>query len=401
MKIGIIRETKNPPDRRVPITPVQCLELEQKYPDLEIIVEPSPNRCFTDDEYRAVGANISDDLSECEIMIGVKEVDIPNLVEDKKYLFFSHTAKEQPYNRKLLQEIIQKNITLIDYEYLTRPDRTRVIAFGRWAGIVGAYNGLRACGLRNGAFELAPAWEINDLGRLKDSLKDVDLGRTRIVLTGGGRVAGGAVEILQAAGIKEVDPEDYLGSAFGEPVFCRLDPWHYTKRKDGSDFDFKHFVEHPGDYEGSFAPYASGSDMFIACHFWDPDSPVFFSSHEMLSAHFKIKVIADISCDIDGPVPSTVRASTIAEPFYGYDPKLGTEISDTFHEKCITVMAVDNLPGELPRNASEDFGSAMISNVIPHLLGADEEGIVKRATITKDGSLTELFAYLENYLKGN
>ncbi len=364
-------------------------------------MEPSPNRCFTDEEYRAVGAKVSDDLSECEIMIGVKEVDIPELVANKSYLFFSHTAKEQPYNRELLQEIIQKNITLIDYEYLTRPDKSRVIAFGRWAGIVGAYNGFRAYGLRNATFDLPPAWQVNDLEDLKDSLKDLNMGNARIVLTGGGRVAGGAVEILNAARIREVDPASYLQETFSEAVFCRLDPWHYTKRKDGGEFDFKHFVGYPSEYQGTFAPYASGSDIFIACHFWDPDSPVFFTAQEMLSDHFSIQVIADISCDIDGPVPSTVRASTIADPFYAYDPKLGEELSDAFHEKGITVMAVDNLPGELPRNASEDFGSAMISNVIPHLLGDDEEGIVKRATIAKDGKLAELFAYLEDYLAGD
>lgn len=400
MKIGIIRETKTPPDRRVPLTPLQVVMLEEKYSNLEIVVEPSPNRCYSDDEYKAAGAKLSTDLSDCEIMIGVKEVDIPELVKGKTYLFFSHTAKEQPYNRKLLKEIIQKNITLIDYEYLTRKDKSRVIAFGRWAGIVGAYNGLRAFGLRNTSFDLAPAWQINDLETLKESLKDLYLGRTRIVLTGGGRVAGGAVEILKAAGVREVEPIGYLQSEYDKAVFCRLDPWHYAFRKDGKEFEFSHFVENPADYESIFAPYAERSDMFIACHYWDPDSPVFLTPEEMRSEDFSVKVIADISCDIDGPIPSTVRASTIAEPFYGYDPSLGVESEEAFGEKNITVMAVDNLPGELPRNASEDFGSAMISNVIPHLLGEDEEGIVKRATITMDGSLTEKFAYLEDYLKG-
>ena len=400
MKIAVIRETKNPPDRRVPLTPHQCVELGSKYPGLEIIVEPSPNRCFTDDEYRSAGARVSQDLSDCKVMIGVKEVDIPELVADKAYLFFSHTAKEQPYNRKLLQKVIHKNITLIDYEYLTRKDKSRVIAFGRWAGIVGAYNGLRAFGLRSKSFELSPAWQINDLDRLKESLNSIHMGGARIVLTGGGRVAGGAVEILNPAGIREVSPEDYLGQTYSESVFCRLDPWHYTKRKDGREFDFKHFVEFPGEYESIFLPYATKSDIFIACHFWDPESPVFLTVEDMQSDSFPVRVIADISCDIDGPIPSTIKPSTIAEPIYGYSPLTRKESEDPFAADAITVMAVDNLPGELPRNASEDFGNALMENVIPYLIGEDSEGIVERATIAKNGALTELFGHLDNYLKG-
>jgi saccharopine dehydrogenase (NAD+, L-lysine forming) len=398
MKIGVIRETKTPPDRRVPLTPRQCSELEKKYPELDIIVEPSPMRCYSDDEYRSAGVNVSDDLSECEIMMGVKEVDIPELRPDKSYLFFSHTAKEQPYNRKLLKEIIGKRITLIDYEYLTRQDKSRVVAFGRWAGIVGAYNGLRAFGLRTKSFDLKPAWQINDLDLLKSTLKDIEMGNTRIVLTGGGRVAGGAVEILLEANIREVSPEDYLSKTFSESVFCRLDPWHYTKRKDGAAFDFKHFVKYPDEYENTFVPYASISDMFVACHFWDPESPVFLTVEDMQSDTFPVKVIADISCDIDGPIPSTIKPSTIAEPVYGYNAITREESEYPFSEDVITVMAVDNLPGELPRNASEDFGLALIAHVIPSLIGDDSEGIVERATITKGGALTDIFCYLERYL---
>ncbi len=400
MKIGIVRETKNPPDKRVPFTPMQCADLVKKYPDLQIVVEPSPMRCYSDEEYRLAGVNLSNDLSDCDIMMGVKEVDIPSLADSKSYLFFSHTAKEQPYNRNLLQEIVKKNITLIDYEYLTRPDKSRVVAFGRWAGVVGAYNGIRALGMRKGTYELKPAWEINDLEKLKLSLKSIDLKDTRIVLTGGGRVAGGAVEILLDAGVREVIPGDYLTLTFKEPVFCRLDPWHYSRRKDGGEFDFGNFVEFPADYESTFLPFAEKSDMFIACHFWDPESPVFLTKEELKTASFPVKVIADISCDIDGPIPSTIRPSTIADPIYGYDPETGNESEEPFADEVITVMAVDNLPGELPRNASEDFGYALIENVIPYLIGEDNEGIVERATITKDGNLTKTFAYLERYLAG-
>lgn len=400
MKIGILRETKDPPDRRVPLTPVQCKEILAAYPGAGLVVQPSFNRCFTDAEYREAGITLQENLRDCDILMGVKEVDIPALIGKKNYLFFSHTAKEQPYNRRLLQEITKMHITLVDYEYLVRADHSRVVAFGRWAGVVGAYNGLRAYGLRTGAFALRPAWRLSGLEEMKKVLANLPVEHTRIVLTGGGRVAHGAMEILRAAGIREVTPMAYLADDTTETRFCRLDPWHYARHIHELDFNFDHFMDHPDAYENAFHPYARKSDMYIACHFWDPRSPVLLSREDLQDPDIPIRVIADISCDLNGPIASTIRPSTIADPFYGYDPAEGKEAEDPFRENVITVMAVDNLPGELPRDASKDFGDALLKNVVPSLMGDDREGIVHRATITRNGALTEPFSYLENYLKG-
>lgn len=400
MKLGILKETKTPPDRRVPFTPLQCIELQRSFKGLEVLVEPSEMRCYRDDEYETAGLSLQEDLSGCQVLMGVKEVDKPALIEGKTYLFFSHTAKEQPYNRGLLQEIIRKGITLIDYEYLTLPDRTRVVAFGRWAGIVGAYNGLMAYCRRSGSCDLPPAHTLSGLEEMKLHLAGLPVGRVRILLTGGGRVAGGAMEVLNAAGIREVSTDEYRSEEFSEPVYCRLDPWHYTRHRGGRMFIFKHFIEHPEEYENAILPYAMRTDLFMACHFWDPESPVMLTREHLRDPAFPIRVIADISCDIDGPIASTIRPSTIAEPLYGYDPETGEESDRVFDEDVITVMAVDNLPGELPRDASQDFGNALLQNVMPSLLGEDAEGIVTRATIVKDGKLTASFAYLERYLKG-
>jgi saccharopine dehydrogenase (NAD+, L-lysine-forming) len=400
MKIGILRETKDPPDRRVPLTPAQCKQLLAYYPGIELVVQPSLNRCFTDAEYVNAGLLLQEDLQDCELLMGVKEVDIPALIEGKTYLFFSHTAKEQPFNRELLQEISRMNITLVDYEYLVRTDNSRVVAFGRWAGIVGAYNGLRAYGQRTGAYTLRPAWKLSGLDEMKMDLANLPVEHTRIVLTGGGRVAQGAMEILRAAGIREVTPMAYLADDTKETRYCRLDPWHYARHIHNLDFNFDHFVDHPDAYENTFQPYARKSDMYIACHFWDPRSPLLLTREDLQDPEIPIRVVADISCDIDGPIASTIRPSTIANPFYGYDPVTGKAAEDSFKEDVITVMAVDNLPGELPRDASGDFGEALMKNVLPSLLGDDKEGIVRRATITRNGALTEPFWYLENYLKG-
>ena len=399
VKLGIIRETKIPPDKRVPLTPKQCRELSNRCAGLEILVQPSDYRCYTDDEYRAEGCSLLEDLSSCDVMMGVKEVKISALLENKTYLFFSHTAKMQPYNLDLLQSIVAKGIRLIDYEYLTGEDGIRVVAFGRWAGVVGAYNGLRAYGLRNGGFQMQSASQCHDLQELKSELRKMDLGRIRIALTGGGRVAGGATEILDAAGIRQVDPMDYLNKEFNHAVYTRLDPLHYTQRRDGSDFDFSHFISHPEGYENSFLPYGARTDMFIACHFWDPKSPVFFAREDLTGRDLPIKIIADISCDINGPIPSTIRASTIADPFYGFDPVTGDE-TDPFWEGSITVMAVDNLPGELPRDASADFGATLLEHVIPELMGLKDSGMLERASITERGALTHRYGYLQDYLEG-
>lgn len=398
--LGVIRETKNPPDKRVPLTPVQCRQLSERYPKLEIRVQPSANRCYSDQEYLDEGLSLSEDLSGCGVLMGVKEVKTEALLEGKTYFFFSHTAKQQPYNQPLLKVVVEKGIRLIDYEYLTAENKVRVVAFGKWAGVVGAYNGLRALGLRTGRFELPPATECKDVKELKSHLSGLDIGQTRIAVTGGGRVAGGALEILKTAGIREAEPEAYLASVLRKPVFTRLDPWHYTKNRFGELFDFKHFVDNPHLYENSFLPYARRSDMLVACHFWDPRSPVLLTQKDLTGGDVPIRIVADISCDIDGPISSTIRASTIADPFYGYDPVTGKE-APAFDQDSITVMAVDNLPGELPRDASRDFGAALVKHVIPELLSSRDTPMLKRATIAEGGGLGEEYGYLKDYLEGD
>ena len=399
MKIGILRETKFPPDRRVPFSPEQIVTFQGKHPDVEFIVQPSGIRCFSNEEYRAAGIRMQEDVSECDILFGVKEIDMDTLLPGTVCVFFSHTAKKQPYNRALLQNIVAHRITLIDYEYLTDQSNIRLVAFGRWAGMVGAYNGLRAYGERYRVFKLKPAYVCRDMQEMISELNKVDLPTVRILITGGGRVAHGAMETLAPVGLKEVGAQEFLEKDFNEAVVCRIDPWDYVQRTDDEAFDLDHFFMNPSMYESIFKSYARVTDLFIACHFWDPGSPVFMTRSDMREPDFHISVIADVSCDIKGPIPSTLRASTIDEPFYGYDPHTEAE-TDPFALRSITVMAVDNLPGELPRDSSLDFGNMLIEKVLPSLVGPDSEGIIERATIVKDGTLTEKYAYLEDYLAG-
>lgn len=398
-KIAIIREGKVPPDRRVAITPAECNEALYRFENLKIVVQPSTIRAFTDDEYAKAGIVINNDISSADVLIGIKEVPVNELIAAKTYLFFSHTIKKQPHNRKLLKAVLEKKITLIDYECLTNSKGERIIAFGRFAGIVGAYNAFYTYGKKINAFDLKRAYACKNQQELEMELLKVKLPGIKIVLTGGGRVAGGALEILNALKLKQVSPADFVNQRFDEPVFTVLEPQHYAKRIDGKGSSLVDYIANPRDYESDFMKYARVADMYIACHFWDSNAPVVFSASDAKASDFKIKVVADISCDVNGPVASTLRASTIEDPVYGYDPQTGRE-TDFMNPGAIAVMAVDNLPCELPRDSSEYFGNVLVKNVLPCLLEQDPEGVIERATIAKDGRLMPRYSYLEDYAMG-
>lgn len=399
MKIGIIRERKSPPDFRVPLTPSQCESLVKKYPRLQIVVESYPERCFSNQEYVEHQIPVVNDLTDCDIILGVKEVPVDALIENKTYLFFSHTIKKQEHNRKLLQAILKKNIRLIDYECLKYPNDGRIIGFGRYAGIVGAYNALRGWGIRSQTFSLKPAHECFDRKELETELKKVKLSPIKILLTGAGKVGNGAKEILNEVGIREVPWQDYLTQSYQEPVYTQVEFPVYNRRKDGSAFSETDFFNHPELFESDFAKFLPHTDLYIAGHFWSSQAPRFFTREELASPSCKIQLIADISCDINGPIPSTIRASTIADPFYGYHPQTGKE-TEAFDKDSITVMAVDNLPCELPRDASDDFGHTLSKTILPLLIEGDKDQILEKATIAENGQLTRYFSYLQDYVDG-
>ena len=399
MKIGVVREGKTPPDQRVPLTPAQCAELKRSYPEVELVVESSEVRRITDDEYRAEGIDVVKDLSGCDVLLGVKEVPLNELIPDTTYLFFSHTYKLQPYNAKLLRTIVDKRIRLIDYELIKRANGRRVIGFGRWAGIVGAYNGLRAWGMRHGTFALPRAIDCADMKDMVSHAKAIDLpSHMKIVLTGGGRVGMGAHELLTSLGLREVHADAFLKEDFNEAVFTRLDVEQYNARTDGKPFDMEGFMADATGYKSTFMPYAEVADMYIAGHYWAEGSPFLFTREDMKSASWNVKVVADVSCDIDGPVACTLRPSTIADPLYGYNPTTESECAMD-DPSGVTVMAVDNLPCELPRDASHGFGKEMMAHVIPLLVGGDRDNMLTNATeTTLEGALAPKFAYLQDYI---
>lgn len=399
MKFAIIKERKNPPDRRVVFPPEKLAEARALFPDAEFIIESSDIRVFPDEAYEKLGFKVTDDVSDADVFLGVKEVPVDALIPNKKYIFFSHTIKKQPQNQKLLQAILENNIVLLDHETMVRKSGSRLIGFGRYAGLVGAYNGIRALGLRDKLFNLPKVETLADLNEVKSELDKITMPPIKILLSGTGKVAHGAKEILDHLKIKEIGDTLYLTAKFTEPVYCMVDVMEYNKRKDGKVGYKQQFYKDPSEYESNFMPYAKQTDLFMAGHFYGNGAPFLFTKEDAKSPDFNISIVADISCDVGGPVASTIRASTIAEPFYGYDAQQEKEVA--FDAKnAITVMAVDNLPCELPKDASDGFADMFIKHVLPAFFNNDENGILKRAKITENGKLTKRFAYLQDYANG-
>lgn len=396
MKIGIIKEEKIPSDSRVVLTPQQCQRMIREGADL--VVQRSEIRCFTDQEYENLNVPLTDDVSDCDILLGVKEVPPESLIAGKTYFFFSHTIKKQEYNRRLIQEIIKKKIRLIDYEVLTDDLGKRVIAFGIFAGIVGAHNALWTYGRRTGSFELMRMKDAYDYDEVKKTYRGIEWPRLKIVLTGRGRVGTGAAQVLKEMGFQEVDPEVFLNEPATGPEFVQIDYSLYAKLRDEKP-GHKSFFTHPEAYESDFGKFSSVADIMINGIFWDNNAPAFFTKEEMKGEDFNIRVIADITCDIApvSSIPSTLRATTIEDPVFGYDPEKEAE-TEPFRSDVIDMMTIDNLPNELPRDASVSFGDQFLEYVWPELKeNRFDSGVLLRGTVAVDGTTGPYFDYLKNF----
>jgi len=398
MKLGILKEGKMPPDNRVPLTPRQCKTLLNLYPHLSIEVESSSVRCFSDEEYSRQGVVVKDDISTCDFFLGVKEVPVEKLIAEKTYLFFSHTIKKQVHNRKMLQTILDKHIRLIDYELLTDKKGRRLIGFGHYAGLVGAYNAFLTYGKRYGFFELKPAHKCADKWEMMKELKRVQLPATKIAVTGNGRVAGGVIEIMEELAVRRLSVEEYLTNTYDEVCYVQLTPGDYNQHKGSAVFDLYHFYNHPHEYKSRFKRFCQHTDMLISAAYWNPEAPVLFTLDEMQDDDFNMKVIADITCDIGGSIPSTIRACRIGDPNYDFNPFTLKEEPAFSSENNVTMMTVDNLPNELPKDASREFGVHLMNRILDYVIKSDWDGVIERATIAEDGELNEPFKYLGDYV---
>ncbi len=400
MKIGILKETKTPQDNRVPLTPSQCAILKEENPEMQVVVQSCTYRCYTDNEYRYQGIEVVENVNDCDVLIGVKEIPVEYLIEGKTYIIFSHVIKKQPHNRKLLKAVLERNIRLIDWEALTDAKGRRLIAFGRWAGIVGAYHAIRMIGLRAKTFELKQMSECHNFKEAQKEFAKIKFPDLKVILTGTGRVANGAAFLLDLVGIKKVSPYDFCYKEFNEIVYAQLESRDMYHRPGEETFNRDDFHKNPQLYQSNFYPFTRVADVFINGIYWDKRIPSFFTAEQMKEKGFRIQQIADITCDIapDSSVPSTLKPSLIENPYYGYDPATGT-VTEPFKAGVVDVMAIDNLPNELPRDASEDFGNMLMSRILPELI-KQESKIIYNATIAAKGSLNQPFLYLHDYVNG-
>ena len=401
--IGIIRESRND-ENRTPLVPEHIKKYKESNPNINFIIQPSNSRCFSDEEYELCGAKINENLNECSIIFGVKEIDPNILINNRTYLFFSHTFKInkqqkniEKHKKDLLLSILNKKITLIDYENIRGKNGTRCLGFGRFAGIVGCYNTLNLLLKVLGKQSLASAYKINDYERLVLNLKNLYFPKTKILVTGDGRVAKGVIELLNLTNIKAVSKKDFLEKKFDQPIFCNLETKDYVTNNSSTNFNLEHFINNPQDYSSSALQYLKETDILISAHYWDPSSPKIFENED-LKVLQNLKIVGDITCDINGSVPTTIRSTTIEEPNYWIERYTLKEIDE--NNDGIAVMAVDNLPSELPRDSSTEFSEGIINEVIPFLLKEDD-GRILNGTITTDGSFLEKYNYLNDYIRIN
>lgn len=399
LKIGILREGKVPPDYRVALTPNDCIKLKNLHPNIELQVQSSSNRAYKDEEYIKAGVEVVESVENCDVLLGVKEVPVDALIAEKTYFYFSHTIKKQRYNRLLLQTMIQKNIRMIDYETLVDDAHNRLIGFGLYAGIVGAHYALLMHGLKTGMYELKPAKDCKDFVEMVTQYKKIKFPNFKIVVTGTGKVARGAMQVLEAANIRKVEPKEFLEKEFEYPVYTNLTSKELYI-KDNQEFDKKDFYQNPQQYQSNFSPYAQHADILINGIFWNQNIPRLFEKEDIQNESFNISSISDVSCDIDGSVPLTIKASTIAEPLFAINRNTLQEVEFSMDKGVIGMMTVDNLPNELPRDASASFGNTMVDIIIPELLKEKSE-ILDRATICQQGALTENFSYLQDFVDGH
>jgi len=403
--VGIIREARID-DSRTPLAPIHIEKLKQKYSNIEFFVQPSKNRAYHDNEYEKSGAIINEDLSKCDIIFGVKEIDPGSIIQNKTYVFFSHTYKlntETLINaqgtpgmdkKKLLKSVIDKKVKLIDYENIRDSKGSRYLGFGRFAGIVGCFNTLNLYLSYNKFISLGRAYKINNYERLKNNLSNVIFPKFKLLITGDGRVAKGALELLKQTNIIQVSKHEYLNTEIDKPVFCNLETCDYISHPDKNNFDLAHFINNPKEYASIAFPYLKLADIFISAHYWDPSSPKIFEKNQLKELK-KLKVIGDITCDVDGSVPSTIKSTSIDEPNFYLDKSTMKEAKKSKNK--IAIMAVDNLPSELPRESSLEFGDGIVENVLPFLIEKDD-GRILNATITKEGYFLKKYSYLNDYL---
>ncbi|MFQ5805498.1 MAG: bifunctional lysine ketoglutarate reductase /saccharopine dehydrogenase family protein [Phycisphaerae bacterium] len=426
LMIGIRREDKSKWEARTPLTPEDIRQLIKNH-GLRFQVQASPIRAFSDDAYRATGAAVVGNLRDCPIILGIKEIPIGGLEPGKTYVFFSHTIKLQPANMPMLRRIVELGCTLIDYERIVDEQGRRLVFFGRYAGLAGMIDTLWALGQRlqhegvENPFALVRhAYEYDDLQQAKGEIRQVGERIRKDGLpaaiqpfvcgfAGYGNVSRGAQEIFDLLPVCEIPAHELAGASPSRrecyKVVFREE--HLAERVDGGSFGLQDYYDHPENYRSKFFPYLRHLTVLVNCIYWEPKYPRLVTNgqlRELFSGHgrSRLRVIGDITCDINGSIECTVRATEPDDPVYVFEPESGRVQSGVAGDGPV-ILAVDILPCELPVDASAQFGK-LLSPLIPALARANlggalgESGLppaLQRATIVYKGELTGPYRYLE------
>jgi alanine dehydrogenase len=431
--IGIRHEDKYELETRAPLTP-KHVERLVKQKKLDIIVQTSDKRIFTDDEYIRAGAKVAKDLKKCSVIFGVKEIPIPVFEENKTYIFFAHVIKGQSYNMPMLKRMMELKCNLIEYERVVDEQGKRLIFFGHYAGLAGMINSLWALGLRmkdygyiSNLLKIKQAHHYHSLKEAKDDVSAIgqliaergiphELMPFVIGFTGNGNVSKGAQEICGLLPVKEISPEKLLSLHIRKKLPDNLIYKVIFNEEDlyenigGEPFDLHDYYSNPQNYLSKFAKYIPHLSVLINCIYWDKRYPRLVTKEYLKNAFSKsrpnLTVIGDISCDVEGSVECTLKPAPINDPIYIYDP-FTDEITSGHQGRGILIMAVDILPSELPRDSSNGFGDVLVNFVKPVADADFEESFedldlpkaIKKALILHKGELTPDYKYLEEFIK--
>ena len=429
--VGVLRETYDESERRVPLIPSDVKWLKSK--GIKVEVESSKNRVFKDEEYKKAGAKVRKRLKQANLILGVKQPEIKNIIKDRIYMVFSHTIKGQSANMPLLKEFIKKRVTLIDYEKITDVYGRRLVYFGRFAGICGLVDSLYYLGrkleykgIRNPFESLRPAHQYGSLKQVLQAMvrvykniqrKGIDSRISPFIvgIIGHGHVSRGVQEVLEPLNPVEVHPKDmlnfirhqkYVRDRIYKIVFLREEK---LRSKDGSGFYFEEYLRHPEEFESNMDVYLPYLNILFHTSYWDNRFPRLVTRNmvDRLSrkANFRLEFIGDISCDVNGSVELTYKSTTPDNPVFTYNPKKQIFV-DGCKQDGITILAVGNLPAELPKDSSRHF-SNLIRDYVYQIAAHGKRDItnhtaipkeVRKAVLTQDGRLTPKFTYFRQYL---
>jgi saccharopine dehydrogenase (NAD+, L-lysine-forming) len=433
-RAGIRREDKNEWERRAPLTPEDLKELHQKH-GIEFVVQPSPIRVFTDAQYASAGARVSEDLSGCPVVFAIKEIPVEFLQPGTTYVFFSHVIKGQPYNMPMLRKLMELGCNLIDYEKVTNEKGRRLIFFGRHAGLAGAVETLHALGrrleyegIRTPLLHIEPPHRYPDLAEIEASLKKAgeeirkhglpeQLAPLVVGIAGYGNVGAGAAEIIDMLAPESITPSELpkMGGRTGakrdvvyKVVFREQDT--VEPAQPGASFSLEDFFRNPGSYRSRFEEYLPHLTVLMNAIYWQAGNPRLVTKGALQKLFSgprrpRLRVIGDISCDIEGAIEATVKHTEPGTPCYTYNSIDGT-IRDGCGSQGVVIMAVDNLPCEIPSESSRDF-SRILRGFVASIAGADYRmeldrlslaPELKRALILHRGQLTPGYRYLEEYV---